>query len=160
MKNTDPNNPALLVLTGQQRTDGVSVSAAGNVAPHWKVYGGYAVLNARVTADTSAAPAGRTVGLVPRSQLTLWSTYDFSKRWGGGGGVVDQSKMYTSFSNAVELPGFSRVDAVAYCRLKGYRLAVNAENVLNSRYYSTANGDNNISPGAPRNINVTISAVF
>ena len=100
------------------------------------------------------------VGLVPRSQLTLWSTYDVSKRWGAGGGLLNQTKMFTAFSNAVELPGFTRVDAVVYYRLRGYRIAVNAENVLNTRYYPTANGDNNISPGAPRNVHVTLSAAF
>ena len=160
IKTTDPNNPAVLVLTGQQRTDGFSVSAAGNLAPRWKLYGGYASLYARVTADTAAAPAGRRVGLVPRSQLSLWSTYDFPKGWGAGGGILDQSKVFTSFSNAVELPGFTRVDAVAYYRVRGYRIAVNAENVLNTRYYPTAHGDNNISPGAPRNVHVTLSATF
>jgi catecholate siderophore receptor len=160
VKNTDPNNPGLLVLTGQQRTDGFSISAAGNLAPRWKLYGGYAILDARITADTSSAPAGRRVGLVPRSQLTLWSTYDITSRWGAGGGVLDQSKMFASFSNAVELPGFARVDAVAYYRLKSYRIAVNAENIFNTTYYPTANGDNNISPGSPRNIHVTLSAGF
>lgn len=160
VKNVDPNDPGRLVLTGQQRTDGVTLSAAGNLASGWKIYAGYASLDARVTADTSAAPAGRRVGLVPRSQVTLWSTYDVSTRWGGGGGVVGQSKMYTSFSNEVESPGFTRVDAVVYYRLRGYRIAVNAENVLNMKYYATANGDNNISPGSPRSVHVTLSAAF
>jgi catecholate siderophore receptor len=160
VKNTDPNNPGLLVLTGRQRTDGLSVSAAGNLAPRWTLYGGYAHLDARITEDIAAAPAGRAVGLVPRSQLTLWSTYDISKRWGAGGGLLNHTRMFTAFSNAVELPGFTRVDAVVYYRLKGYRVAVNAENLLNTRYYPTANGDNNISPGAPRNVHVTLSAAF
>ena len=62
---------------------GASVSAAataGNLAPRWKLYGGYASLDARVTADTAAAPSGRRVGLVPRSQLTLWSTFSTQVR--------------------------------------------------------------------------------
>ena len=160
VKNTDPTDPARLVLTGQQRTDGVSVSAAGNLAARWKVYGGWAHLNARIVADTAAAPAGRTVGLTPRSQLTLWSTYDLSKRWGAGGGILSQSRMFTSFSNQVELPGFTRLDGVVYYRLKGYRIGINAENVLNTSYYATAHNDNNISPGAPRNVHFTLSAAF
>ena len=160
VKNTDPADPTRLVLTGQQRTDGVSVSAAGSLSPRWTLYGGYANLNARVTADTAAAPAGRTVGLVPRSQLTLWSTYDVSTHWGSGGGVLSQSRMFTSFSNQVELPGFTRLDAVVYYRLRGYRIGINADNVLNTGYYSTAHSDNNISPGSPRNVHVTFSAAF
>lgn len=160
VKNTDPNDPTRLVLTGQQRTDGVVVSAAGSLLPQWKIYGGYANLDARIVRSTLSAPAGRKVGLVPRSQVTFWSTYDLSNRWGGGGGLVGQSKMYTAFSNEVELPGFTRIDAVMYYRVRGYRIALNVENLLNSQYYPTANGDNNISPGAPRNVQLTFRAIF
>ena len=68
--------------------------------------------------------------------------------------------MFTSFSNTVELPGFTRVDAVVYYRLNGYRIAVNAENVLNTAYSQTAHNDNNIWPGSPRSVQVTLSAAF
>jgi catecholate siderophore receptor len=160
VKNADPSDPIRLVLTGQQRTDGLVLSVAGNITPDWKIYGGFANMFARITADTTAAPAGRTVGLVPRNQVTVWSTYDFTAHIGAGAGLVSQSKMYASFSNQVELPAFSRVDAMVSCRVGRYRLAVNAENVLNTKYYSTANSDNNISPGSPRNVQLSLRALF
>jgi catecholate siderophore receptor len=160
VKNTDPNDPLRLVLTGQQRTEGVTLSASGSVLPKWTLVGGYSYLNARITQNTSAASAGRLVGLVPRSQFNLWSTYDLTERWGGGGGVVRQAKMFASFSNQVELPGFTRVDAVVYYRMNRYRLALNAENLFNTGYYSTANGDNNISPGAPRSVQLSFRVMF
>ena len=160
VKNTDPADSSRLVLTGQQRTDGVVLSLAGNLTPQWRVYGGYANLHARITADTVAAPAGRSVGLVPRNQLTIWSTYDVTARFGAGAGVLSQSGMYTSFTNQVRLPAFTRADALVYYRFGRYRLAVNAENLFNTKYYPTANSDNNISPGAPRNINCSLRAIF
>ena len=160
VKNTDPNDPSRLVLTGQQRTEGFVLSTSGGLSRRWKIYGGYANLNGRITANTSSAPAGRKVGLVPRSQFTLWSTYDISENWGAGGGLIDQTKMYASFSNQVQLPGFSRVDAVVYYRVGGYRIGLNFENLLNSRYYLTANGDNNISPGGPRTVRVSFVTRF
>lgn len=125
-----------------------------------EVSAGYAHLNARITKNASVAPAGRTVGLVPANQLTLWSTCDLPGHWGGGGGVIHQSRMYTAFSNQVELPHYTRVDAVVYYRIRGYRIAINVENVFNAKYYPTANGDNNISPGAPRSIQVGLGASF
>jgi catecholate siderophore receptor len=121
---------------------------------------GYAYLNARIMKDTASAPAGRKVGLVPSSQATLWTTYQFSQRWEGGGGVVSQSRQFTSFTNAVELAGFTRVDAALYYRFGRYRLAMNAENIFNNEFYATAHNDNNISPGAPRTIQLTLRAVF
>jgi catecholate siderophore receptor len=160
VRTTDPTDPTRLVQTGQQRTDGFSMSAAGSLLPRWKLYGGYAHLNARLTQGTSSGPAGRKVGLVPRNQVTLWSTVDVSTRWGAGGGVIAQSSTFTSFTNQVELPAFARLDALVYRRIRGYRIAVNVDNLLNARYYATANGDNNISPGAPRNVQLSFSATF
>ena len=160
VKNTDPTDPARLVLTGQQRTDGVILSFAGNIVPRWRVYGGVANLRARVTSDTASAPAGRTVGLVPRNQLTLWSTYDLSTHLAVGGGVVSQSQTFTSFTNQVVLPSFTRLDAMVSYRIGRYRVGINGENLLNRKYYPTANGDNNISPGSPRNIQLSLKAVF
>jgi catecholate siderophore receptor len=160
VKNTDPNDPSRLVLTGQQRTEGAMVSLTGRLSSRWRIYAGYANLNARTTANTTSAPAGRKVGLVPRSQFTLWSTYDLFKHWGVGGGLMDQTKMYASFSNRVELPAYERVDTVLYYRTAAYRIAVNTENLFNRKYYSTANGDNNISPGAPRTVRLSLTTSF
>ena len=160
VKNTDPTDPTRLVLTGQQRTDGAQVSAAGDVWRGLKINAGYANLTARVTRDTTAAPAGRTVGLVPRHQATLWATYDVAARFGFGGGLVHQARMFTSFTNAVSLPAFTRADAFAYYRVGRYRLALNVDNVLDAKYYPTANGDNNISPGAPRSLQLSLRAAF
>ena len=160
VKSTDPTDPTRLVLTGQQRTEGVQLSAAGNVWRGLKLTAGYANLTSRVTRETTAAPAGRTVGLVPRHQANLWATYDFRTRVGLGGGLVHQSRMYTSFTNTVALPAFTRADAFTYYRLGRYRLALNLDNVFNETYYPTANGDNNISPGAPRSLSVSLRASF
>ena len=160
VKNTDPNDPTKLVQTGQQRTEGVQVSANGNLTQRWKISAGYANLTARVTQDTASAPAGRRVGLVPRHQGTLWTTYELTDRIGAGAGVVRQSRMFTSFTNQVALPGYTRVDALAYYRLGRYRLGMNVENLFDRHYYPTANGDNNISPGVPRNLQLSLRASF
>jgi catecholate siderophore receptor len=160
VKNIDPNDPTRLLLTGQQRTEGFLVSAAGNIDRRWKISGGYANFFARVTQDTASAPAGRRVGLVPRHQVTLWSTYDVTSRWIAGGGLNAQSRAYTSFTNAVTLPSFVRVDGLVAYRMGRYRLQMNAENLFDTRYYPTANGDNNISPGSPRNVQLSLRASF
>lgn len=160
MKTVDPNDPTRLVLTGQQRTDGVTVSAAGRVGPRLEIYGGYAVFDARVTRTTSAAPAGRRPGLVPGRQASLWVTGDLSGRLRVAGGVVAQSDTFTSFTNAVTLPGFARLDAAVFYTVGGVTLSLNAANLSNVRYYPTANGDNNISPGAPRSLQLSLRTRF
>jgi len=160
MKSVDPNDPARLVLTGQQRSDGLTLTIAGRVGPRLEVYGGYGELDARIIRPTTAAPAGRRPGLVPRRQGSLWAAGDLSTRLRVAGGFVAQSETFTSFTNAVRLPGFTRLDGALFYRIKDVTLSLNAMNLTNVRYYPTANGDNNISPGAPRSLQFAVRTTF
>ena len=47
----DPNNPLLNVLAGNQRVDGVQVSATGRVTRRWDLLSSYAYLDGRVTSS-------------------------------------------------------------------------------------------------------------
>ena len=136
------------------------MTAAGRLGSRIELYGGYAEFNARITRTTTAAPAGHQPGLVPDRQASLWVANDVSTRLRVAGGLVSQTKMFTSFTNAVELPGFTRLDAAVFYRIKDVTLSLNAANLTNVRYYSTANGDNNISPGPPRFVQLAIRTKF
>ena len=65
--------------------------------------------------------------------------------------------MYTSFDNNVVLPGYTRFDAMAYYKQGKYRVSLNVDNLFDVGYYATANGDNQIMPGAPRSIDLTFA---
>ena len=87
--------------------------------------------------------------LVPRHSFSLWNRYDLTESVGVGLGVIARSKSYATISNAVILPGYTRVDAALYYRLAGgIEAQLNAENLFGAHYFPTANGDNNIAPGA------------
>jgi catecholate siderophore receptor len=159
VKNVDPTDPTKLVLTGQQRAEGVSLSIAGDFR-RLRVSAAYAHQRARIVKDIAAAPAGRAVGLVPNDRLSLWATSDVTNRVGLGGGVISQGASRTSFTNQVTLPAYTRTDALVYYRLGRHRLSLNVENLFDARYYPTANGDNNISPGAPRSLLLSLRTVF
>jgi catecholate siderophore receptor len=73
---------------------------------------------------------------------------------------VSQAGTFTSFTNAVRLPRYTRVDATAFYRFKDATLSVGTANVFDARYYQTANGDNNISPGAPRTVLISLRQSF
>ena len=150
-----------MVLTGSQRTEGFEAGLAGRITTRWEVVGGYAWQNAEITRTTSAAPAGREVPLVPEHTFSLWNKYDLNDRLGAGLGVVHQTRMFASLSNAVTLPGFTRVDAAVFVRLTDtLRAQVNVENLFDRRYHPTSHGDNNILPGAPRAVRVSLNASF
>jgi catecholate siderophore receptor len=161
VKVVDPANAALLIRTGKQRTDGVELELQGEVMKHWEIVAGYANLDGRIVAGTTV-PAGRRVGLVPQDSLSVWNKFALGGGWSAGIGVIHQSEAYTSTSNTVTLPAFTRTDgAIYYAFADGKtRLALNLENLFDKKYYPTAHNDNNISPGAPRNARLTISTRF
>ena len=167
----DPLNPGFFVKTGQQRTEGFELGLQGEVMRNWQVYGGYAHLDGRITKPitsgttatvASIIPAGNKIGLVPEHTLSLWNRFTLGGGWGAGLGVIYQGDSYTSFNNTVKLPAFTRADGAVYYALGDgkTRLALNVENMFDKRYFPTVDGDNNISPGAPRTIRVTLNTAF
>ncbi|OWW20941.1 TonB-dependent receptor [Noviherbaspirillum denitrificans] len=158
----DPARAGFFVKTGQQRTEGLELGLQGDVMRNWQVFAGYAFLDGRITKATSSGPAGAKIGLVPDHAASIWNKFTLGGGWGLGLGVVYQSDSYTSFTNTVKLPSFTRTDGAVYYDFADgkTRLALNVENLFDKAYFPTANGDNNISPGAPRNARLTLSTSF
>jgi catecholate siderophore receptor len=120
---------------------------------------GYANQDAFITSQTSAAAPGAKVALVPRNTLSLWNKYQVIPRLGLGLGVIYQDRMFAAVDNTVTLPSFTRFDAAAYVSVSEYvRVQVNLENLFDRRYYITSNSNNNISPGSPRAVRVSLLA--
>jgi catecholate siderophore receptor len=154
-------NPGEVVLTGAQRSRGLELEAVGTILPHWQLSLAYTLQEAEITTATAAAPAGREVPMVPRHLFAAWTRYDLSERIGLGLGVTHQSESFTSISNAVVLPAFTRVDAGLFVKLTDQVEAqVNIENLLNEDYFATSHNDNNITPGAPLNARFTLRVGF
>ena len=158
---TDPNDPARILQTGSQRTNGYEFGVNGNITSKWSIAGGYAYQDAFITSATIAAPKGAQVGLVPHHSFSLWNSYNVLRNLGLGVGLVRRSDMFAAFDNAVVLPGYTRADAaVFYSFDEHWRLQANVQNLFDTRYYLNADGNNNISPGAPRGARVAIIARF
>ena len=87
---------------------------------------------------------------LPKHQITAWTRYDLTERFGLGLGVVYQDEQFASFSGNVVLPDYVRVDSAAYFDVND-RLSfqLNIENLFDANYYPSAHGDNNIQPGDP-----------
>jgi catecholate siderophore receptor len=160
-RSTDPNDPARIVQTGRQRTDGYELGVNGQVTPAWRIAGGYAYQDAFVTSATAAARQGAQVGQVPRHTFSLWNHYSFHPRLAAGVGVLHRTDMFATIDNTVKLPGYTRADAAAYFTLKrGLRLQVNVENLFDARYFMNADSNTNITPGAPRSLRLALMAAF
>lgn len=158
-------NPATGIadqLADGQRTNGVEVGVSGKVTRNWSIQGGYAHQDAKLLASASAtALSGATVGLVPKNTLSLWNRVNITPAFGAGLGVIYRDDMFTSTSNTVVLPGYTRIDgALFYTINANLKLQLNIENLFDKKYYAYANGDNNITPGSPRAFKLGLHARF
>jgi catecholate siderophore receptor len=157
----DPVDPSRTIQTGSQRTKGVEFGATGTLTPRWQLAAAYANQDAYITSETSQAALGAKVPLVPRNTLSLWNKYQFHRLLGLGVGAVYQDRMFAATDNAVTLPSFTRFDAAAFFTLsRELRAQVNVENVFDERYFITSHSNNNISPGSPRAVRVSMTAGF
>lgn len=165
----DPVNLGTFLKSGRQRVTGAELALTGQVTRRWQVYGGYSGLDARIlsalnTGTTatvaSTIPAGRKLPLVPGHALSLWNKIELRSGLATALGVVHQSRSFATISNAVELPAFTRFDLALYYSFAAgrLRLALNVENLAGDTYFPTADGDNNITVGAPRTARLTLRA--
>ena len=160
-RSTDPNNPAVIIQTGRQRTNGMELSLAGRVTRNWSLTGGYSYQDAEIVNATAAAPAGRQVPQVPHHSFTVWNKYQLTSRLSGGLGLISRSGVFAAIDNTVRLPGYTRADAaVFYTISEHWRLQANIENLFNTRYYLNADNNTNISFGSPIAAKVSLSARF
>jgi catecholate siderophore receptor len=154
----DPADPTHIVQTGSQRTTGFELSATGEVTSAWQVVGGVSLQRAKIVTTTRAAEAGARVPLVPERTYSLWNRYQLLPYLGLGLGVVHRSEMFAAIDNTVTLPGFTRADGALFLRLGNAMSAqVNVQNLFDTKYYDTSNGNNNIMPGASRTLRLTLT---
>ena len=158
---TDPNDPARILQTGSQRTNGYELGINGNMTRAWSIAGGYAYQNAIITSDTTAARAGAQVAQVPHQTFSLWNKYQVMRRLGVGLGIIHRSDMFAAIDDKVILPGYMKLDAAIYVVLnEKLRLQAHFENLLNAKFYLNADGNNNISPGSPLGVRVALIRRF
>ena len=77
---------------------------------------------------------------------------------------VDRPSQFAAIrtsSAATRLPGFTRVDAAAYYEVSDrVEVQLNIENLFDVGYFASAHNNNNITPGSPRAVKLTLSAAL
>jgi catecholate siderophore receptor len=93
--------------------------------------------------------------------VSLWNRVQLAPALGAGLGAVHQTRMYAAVDNRVTLPAFTRWDGALFVNLpRRTRAQLNVENLLDTRYYATSQGNNNIMPGASRTVRLSFSADY
>ncbi|MBI2407603.1 MAG: TonB-dependent siderophore receptor [Gemmatimonadetes bacterium] len=154
----DPLRPGIVVQTGRQESRGVELEGQGQVTAGWLLSAAYTTQRARIASRTTAASAGATIPLVPAQSLALWNRVQVARPVSLALGVVRQARMYAAIDNTVTLPAFTRLDAALYVTPgRHVLLQANVENLANVRYVASANGNNNLQPGTPRLLRLSVT---
>jgi catecholate siderophore receptor len=155
----DPANPVATINVGETRTSGLELGLVGRVTDRWSVSGGYAWQDAHLRDNETVELAQ-----VPEHSLAVWSRHNVTDRLGLGLGVTHQSAQWAAIRTSTattRLAGFTRVDAAVFYELTPtVDLQLNVENLLDEDYWADAHNNNNLTPGAPRNARLTLSARF
>jgi catecholate siderophore receptor len=158
----NPNGDGTFFPGAAQRIRGFETTLTGSVTSDLQTTLGYAYTDARLAIGTTAALAsGNRIQLVPYNQFSLWNKYQFNSQWAGGVGIIYLSDSYTSSDDTVKLPGFVRVDAGVYYKYDAtWSGQLSVQNLFDKGYWASADGNNNLSPGASRTFRASVTAKF
>jgi len=156
----DPDNPALLVLNGNQRVQGVELGVSGYLTQHWELFGGYTFLDTETIAAGTAAYVGQQLPNAARDALNLWSEYELAATLEIGAGVNWLGPRFADQANSARLPGYVVWNAMASWQVsRALTLQLNGINLLNRLYfdapYYTSPAENHVIPGAGRSVMLT-----
>ncbi len=163
-RNTDLESTAS-ILTKKRRTDGIEVEAAGRITRDWEVFGGIALMDARilevaenyvgtplVLRPENADYVGKRARNTPPWTFNIWTTYKLDHRWKIGGGIEGKGdrEAFNPSSNQVTppavptlngvyrpntAPSYYRVDALLSYEEPRWAVKLNVKNVLDKVYY-------------------------
>lgn len=187
-RNTDLESTAA-ILTKKRRTNGIELEAAGRITPNWEVFGGVALMDAKIlqVAENINATTGvvtvadaRLVGQrarnTPRYTVNAWTTYALGGGWKVGGGLEAKGERYVYQPGAADAsnqfdasgnfnpntaPSYVRYDAMVSYERRNWLFRFNIQNLLDKVYYDALydNGGFGV-PGTRRKFLMTASYKF
>lgn len=173
IKTADPARPAVLLNVGTQRTNGLELTASGQLPQGIELSASYAYLDALITRSTATQGSpqtpvvqiplqGKRPSLTPRHSAFVWAVKQLGNGFSAGGGLNYSADRFASPSNAVVLPGYVTADLAGYYRSRRFDVALNLKNVTNRKYAVSGHGsnDNLIVPGAPRELQLAVTYKF
>ncbi|SHN30795.1 outer-membrane receptor for ferric coprogen and ferric-rhodotorulic acid [Pseudomonas asturiensis] len=147
------------VQDGIKRSKGVEIEASGEVLPGLQVFGGYTYNMLRNNGDAEVAYE------TPKHMLRLNTSYNLPGAWNRltlGAGVSADSGYEVPSNDQLGVAGRAIWDARASWKLdENWRVSLNAENLFDRKYYSTAVAtDRSNVYGEPRSYVLTLRGDF
>lgn len=157
----DPDNPAITVLNGNERVNGVEVQAIGRLTRRWEIFSGYTYLDGRTLASGTSAYVGKLMPNAAHNQLNLWTEYELPGGWEVGGGGNWLSHRFADSAETAYVPGYVVWNAlISYQASPRLKLQLNGYNLFDKLYYDgvyyMSTTENHVNPGAGRSVTLTL----
>ena len=153
-----------------EESNGFELDVAGQILPNFSVIANYAYTDARIVKlkeEGTIKDLNVQRPSTPRHAANLWTKYIFEngslKGLGAGIGVSYASERLGQVgrrATAASYPDYTLLNAVLYYKVKDVQLQLNVNNVLNRTYWISGYDNLRNFPGAPRNINASVTYRF
>lgn len=164
-----PGKPDLRMQIGEEESNGFEFDLAGEITPNWSILASYAYIDARITktASNSEKDFDMQRPSTPRHSGNIWTKYIITegplKHLGFGAGYNFVTERYGQVgrrANTTVYPGYGLVNAVLYYKINQIQFQANLNNILNKTHWVGGYDKLRSFPGAPRNVNISISYKF
>ena len=161
--------PDLKMQIGEEESNGFEFDLAGEITPNWSILANYAYIDARITktARNNEKDFDMQRPSTPRHSGNIWTKYIITegplKHLGFGAGYNFVTERYGQVgrrTNTTVYPGYGLVNAVLYYKINQIQLQLNLNNVLNQTHWVGGYDKLRSFPGAPRNINASVTYKF
>ena len=157
----DPEDASQIITVEGARTTGFEIQLTGQLTEQWYMTAGYGYLDGQVKDIAGGNLDGNKTRQTPENMFSIWNNYQLNEKLGLAAGLTYQDSFFVREDNAVQVPGFTRVDAAAYYDLdETLRLQLNIENLFDTDYFPDAHSNDNISTGAPAGARVIVAKRF
>jgi len=150
-------------LNGEQRVQGLELSAVGYLQPNWTLITAYTYQHSEVrhAEGDDAVQIGNALGGTPEHSLSIWSRVDVNDKLAMGAGLQYVGQRYNNSAvNRKTAPGYTSYDLMlAYQLTTQLGLQLNGVNLTDKRYIEQLGGGHFI-PAPGRHISLTARYSF
>lgn len=161
-RTTDPADPTIVSLTGEQQVQGFELGFSGAITDNWRLIGGYTWLDSEVKQSAVAAEVGSEVSNTPQHSFSLWSMHElpYGIQFGIGAQYTGSRYNNNNADTRQEAGDYVVVDAMLNYRVNDHlSLRLNGYNLFDEDYIDRVGGGHFV-PGAGRSFALTATLNF
>jgi len=149
---------------GQQRAQGLELSAVGRITEPWSILANYSYIDSRIVSDINPLIVGNRFRNVPYNTGNLWTRYnvvqDCDQTIGLALGMTALDARLGDLAGTFNLPGFVRWDAGLFYNRQSIYANLYFENLFDRRYYAGSLDSLSINPGAPFTVRAQVGVRY